>query len=319
MTPLQSQVLSILTERKNTFVSGEIIAEKLSVSRTAVMKAVNSLKENGYAITSVPRLGHRLEQVPDILDADSIRHRLLEKNVEADVVVFQTIDSTNTEGKKRADHLSRPLLLLAEEQTMGRGRQGHSFYSPRTTGLYMSLVVPVSLPLTTIAFCTQAMAVAAARTVEALGGPALQIKWVNDLYLADRKVAGILTEAVTDLETQQATAVICGIGINLTTKDFPETIMSTAGALGRMDRNILAAEINALFLKMINELPDTDLWLNEYRQRSLVLKRTLSFSVNGHVYHAVGKEIDDQGRLVVGFKDGNTMTLSSGEISVIPE
>ena len=319
MTPLQSQVLSILTERKNTFVSGEIIAEKLSVSRTAVMKAVNSLKENGYAITSVPRLGHRLEQVPDILDADSIRHRLLEKNVEADVVVFQTIDSTNTEGKKRADHLSRPLLLLAEEQTMGRGRQGHSFYSPRTTGLYMSLVVPVSLPLTTIAFCTQAMAVAAARTVEALGGPALQIKWVNDLYLADRKVAGILTEAVTDLETQQATAVICGIGINLTTKDFPETIMSTAGALGRMDRNILAAEINALFLKMINELPDTDLWLNEYRQRSLALKRTLSFSVNGHVYHAVGKEIDDQGRLVVGFKDGNTMTLSSGEISVIPE
>ena len=319
MTPLQSQVLSILTERKNTFVSGEIIAEKLSVSRTAVMKAVNSLKENGYAITSVPRLGHRLEHVPDILDADSIRHRLLEKNVEADVVVFQTIDSTNTEGKKRADHLSRPLLLLAEEQTMGRGRQGHSFYSPRTTGLYMSLVVPVSLPLTTIAFCTQAMAVAAARTVEALGGPALQIKWVNDLYLADRKVAGILTEAVTDLETQQATAVICGIGINLTTKDFPETIMSTAGALGRMDRNILAAEINALFLKMINELPDTDLWLNEYRQRSLVLKRTLSFSVNGHVYHAVGKEIDDQGRLVVGFKDGNTMTLSSGEISVIPE
>ena len=319
MTPLQSQVLSILKERKNTFVSGEIIAEKLSVSRTAVMKAVNSLKENGYAITSVPRLGHRLEQVPDILDADSIRHRLLEKNVEADVVVFQTIDSTNTEGKKRADHLSRPLLLLAEEQTMGRGRQGHSFYSPRTTGLYMSLVVPVSLPLTTIAFCTQAMAVAAARTVEALGGPALQIKWVNDLYLADRKVAGILTEAVTDLETQQATAVICGIGINLTTKDFPETIMSTAGALGRMDRNILAAEINALFLKMINELPDTDLWLNEYRQRSLVLKRTLSFSVNGHAYHAVGKEIDDQGRLVVGFKDGNTMTLSSGEISVIPE
>ena len=319
MTPLQSQVLSILKERKNTFVSGEIIAEKLSVSRTAVMKAVNSLKENGYAITSVPRLGHRLEQVPDILDADSIRHRLLENNVEADVVVFQTIDSTNTEGKKRADHLSRPLLLLAEEQTMGRGRQGHSFYSPRTTGLYMSLVVPVSLPLTTIAFCTQAMAVAAARTVEALGGPALQIKWVNDLYLADRKVAGILTEAVTDLETQQATAVICGIGINLTTKDFPETIMSTAGALGRMDRNILAAEINALFLKMINELPDTDLWLNEYRQRSLVLNRTLSFSVNGHVYHAVGKEIDDQGRLVVGFKDGNTMTLSSGEISVIPE
>lgn len=319
MTPLQSQVLSILKERKNTFVSGEIIAEKLSVSRTAVMKAVNSLKENGYAITSVPRLGHRLEQVPDILDADSIRHRLLEKNVEADVVVFQTIDSTNTEGKKRADHLSRPLLLLAEEQTMGRGRQGHSFYSPRTTGLYMSLVVPVSLPLTTIAFCTQAMAVAAARTVEALWGPALQIKWVNDLYLADRKVAGILTEAVTDLETQQATAVICGIGINLTTKDFPETIMSTAGALGRMDRNILAAEINALFLKMINELPDTDLWLNEYRQRSLVLNRTLSFSVNGHVYHAVGKKIDDQGRLVVGFKDGNTMTLSSGEISVIPE
>ena len=319
MTPLQSQVLSILKERKNTFVSGEIIAEKLSVSRTAVMKAVNSLKENGYAITSVPRLGHRLEQVPDILDADSIRHRLLEKNVEADVVVFQTIDSTNTEGKKRADHLSRPLLLLAEEQTMGRGRQGHSFYSPRTTGLYMSLVVPVSLPLTTIAFCTQAMAVAAARTVEALWGPALQIKWVNDLYLADRKVAGILTEAVTDLETQQATAVICGIGINLTTKDFPETIMSTAGALGRMDRNILAAEINALFLKMINELPDTDLWLNEYRQRSLVLNRTVSFSVNGHVYHAVGKKIDDQGRLVVGFKDGNTMTLSSGEISVIPE
>ena len=319
MTVLQARVLEMLEERRGSFLSGEIMAEKLNVSRTAVMKAVKSIKDQGFVITSVRRMGYRLDGVPDVLDAEKIRKQLRDSGWDVTVEVFRSIDSTNNEGKKRAHDLNKPVLLVAEEQTMGRGRQGHSFYSPAKTGLYMSIVIPTALSLKTVALCTQLMAVAAVRAVDKLHGPYLRIKWVNDLYLDTKKTAGILTEAVTDLESQRVTAVVCGIGINLTTSEFPDDICRSAGALGQLERNGLAAEITGEFLKLTKELPDTSPWMDEYRQRSLVLGRPLSFTLNGQDYHAVGKEIDGQGRLVVELEKGSLLTLSSGEVSVIPE
>ncbi len=318
MTPLQISVLKALENRNGSYISGEQLAGELEVSRTAVMKAVHSLRNQGYCISSVRRLGYKLDRTPDQLNAETIRGLLMHSGFNVDVQAYKTIDSTNNEGKRLAHNLKKPLLLLAEEQTMGRGRQGHSFYSPASTGLYMTIVVPSSLPLETIALCTQAMAVAAYRAVTASGGPELSIKWVNDLYLGEKKTAGILTEAVTDLETMRATAVVCGIGLNLTTLQFPDDIMNKAGSIGALDRNSLAVGITTHFLALFKELPDTSGWLKTYKERSLVLHKKLSFSMNGNEYQAVGKEIDDQGRLIVELEDGSETTLSSGEISIIP-
>ena len=319
MTALQTRILALLEEQPGRFVSGARMAEELRVSRTAIMKAVAALQNDGYTITAARRLGYRLDRLPEKLDATVIRNDLQRRGLDVEILVFQTIDSTNNEGKKRTHDLQTPTLLLAEEQTQGRGRQGRSFYSPPGTGLYMSIVAPTRLALTDAALCTQLMAVAAARAVDALGGPTLQVKWVNDLYLHGRKTAGILTEAITDLETGSLTAVVCGIGLNLTTEAFPDGIMDIAGSMGQLNRNELAAAITFHFLTMMKELPDTTAWLDEYRSRSLVLNHALRFAKDGREYHGTGKEIDDQGRLVVSLEDGSEVTLSSGEVSVRPD
>ena len=320
MTSVKDRVWLALSGRPGEYQSGEELARNMQVSRAAVWKAVRELIREGNSIQAVPRQGYRLVKPVNQLRSAEIQ-ALLKAQGEEDIAVccYPTIDSTNTEARRQAQTFSTPAVFAAEEQTAGRGRQGHSFYSPAKTGLYMSIVIPMALPLKTVALCTQLMAVAAVRAVDKLHGPFLRIKWVNDLYLDTKKTAGILTEAVTDLESQRVTAVVCGIGINLTTSEFPDDICRSAGALGQLERNGLAAEITGEFLKLTKELPDISLWMDEYRQRSLVLGRPLSFTLNGQDYHAVGKEIDGQGRLVAELENGSLLTLSSGEVSVIPE
>ena len=318
MTPLQFKVLRAIETRRDLFVSVEMLTKELHVSRSAIMQSINSLEQNGYRFDSLNCLEYRLEYSPDIIDSEYIHSLLNEDGLDVDVRTYLTIDSTNNEGKRLAHDLKRPLLLIAEEQTMGRGRQGHTFYSPPKTGLYMSVVVPSSLPLGIMALCTQLMAVAAYQAVIESGGPELTIKWVNDLYLGNKKTAGILTEAVTGLETLHAYAVICGIGLNLTTFQFPNEIINKAGSLGAINRNKLASRITARFLLFMNELPSTSGWLDIYRERSLVIGKSVSFVQNGQTYQGIGKEIDDQGRLIVRLVDGSEFTLSSGEVSIIP-
>lgn len=316
MTELQDRILSMLIERDGAYLSGEAMAETLGVSRAGVLKAIRALQADGYEIQSTRRLGHRLAVAPAALNADYMEARLRALELDMRVIARRTIDSTNNEGKKEAHGLTRPLLIAADEQTAGRGRRGHTFYSPAGSGLYMSVVAPTQLPIREAALCTQAMAVAAMEAIEALSGPTVWIKWVNDLFVSGRKVAGILTEAVTNLETQDTEAVVCGIGFNLTTEAFPEEIRHTAGSLGALNRNELAVLTAAAFLRWMRQLPDTTGWLDKYRARSLAIKNPLSFEKEGRLYHGVGEAIDDQGRLLVRLETGESVVLSSGEISI---
>ena len=225
MNELQNRVLSMLIRRDGAYLSGEAMAESLHVTRAGVLKAIRALQAEGYMVQSVRRIGHRLVGPPPVLNAEYIETRLQAVGLDLWVRVFDTIDSTNNEGKRGAHHLIRPQLIAADTQTAGRGRRCHSFYSPPGSGLYMSVVVPTSLPMSDAALSTQVMAVAASRAIESLDGPPIRIKWVNDLYHGKKKVAGILTEAVTDLETQRTEAIVCGIGLNLTTEAFPEELI----------------------------------------------------------------------------------------------
>ncbi len=319
LTSVQQGILTTLTQAEDQFVSGEQMASRFGVSRAAVMKSVHALLARGYQIESVRNRGYCLRALPDQLSEAAILERLRAGGVSADVHVFDIIDSTNNEAKRRAHDLARPLLLVADQQLNGRGRQGHSFYSPSSTGLYMTVVWPTALSLDTAALCTQVMAVAAATVIEECSGLSPMIKWVNDLFLNRKKIAGILTEAVADPEQQAICAVVCGIGINLTTERFPSEIAEVAGSLGAINRNVLAADITAAFLRMSAALPRTDHWLDAYRERSMALGRPLSFSKNGQSYHGMGKKIDDQGHLTVQLDDGTDCTLSSGEISIHPD
>ena len=319
MPDLKQQVLLSLKKNQGRFLSGEALAKGCGVSRAAVWKAIRALTAEGCDIEAVTRLGYRLRAEADLLRTEEIRLRLTELGTQADVICFSAIDSTNTEARRRAQELSGPLLLAAEKQTAGRGRQGHSFYSPEGSGLYMTVALPIRLPLPDAALATQAMAVAALNAVRDAGGPELGIKWVNDLYYQGKKVAGILTEAISDLESGQTAVLLCGIGYNLTTSVFPEELAGKAGGIGRLNRNELAARTAAGFLRLAAALPDTSLWMDKYRERSIVLGRGLSFTQDGVQYRAVAEKIDERGSLVVRLADSSLRTLSSGEISILPD
>lgn len=233
--------------------------------------------------------------------------------------IYDVIDSTNTEAKRlfisgEAGHGS---LIVANKQTMGRGRLGRSFYSPEDTGLYMSVIIcPPSAPspatkLTAIA------AIAVCRAIEA-SCPELspEIKWVNDIYIGGRKVCGILAEGIIKPGDNALSAVIVGIGVNCTTARFPDEISGIAGSLGtELSRGKLCGDTCDNLLDLCQRSGEP--WLiEEYRRRSMVLGREVHCFGSGVDIYARAVDIDETGGLIVEGEDGQRYTLCSGEISL---
>lgn len=247
------------------------------------------------------------------------------------VIVFDEIDSTNDEAKRllQSDDVEDGLYLIANAQTAGRGRQGHSFYSPADTGLYVSMVRtdPEVLHPATLSKMTLAAAVATAEAIEEAAGVSPKIKWVNDLYYNDRKVCGILTESVGWLDDRPR-AVVIGIGINCSTVLFPEDIMDTAGALTTgdidfIDRNRLAVALRARLLYWTEHLTDP-LLLREYRNRSYLTGKEIMFERDHQKFRGIARDIDDKGRLLVELtsalipeSEDQLVALDSGEVHLI--
>ena len=241
-----------------------------------------------------------------MLNAEKIKDLIHAKYPEADVRVFDTTDSTNTRAKE--DKTLSLGMICARAQTAGRGRQGHSFYSPADTGLYMTAVLPLT-PMQAYEFSlTAAAAVACVRAIGRVCKKTPLIKWVNDLYLSGKKIAGILTEA-------DSNRVIVGIGINVTTDIFPPDL-PRAGSLG-IDANLseLAA---AVFLELADmALKGDGSFMAEYRSLSMLLGKRISYMQNGILTEAEATAIDDMGRLEVRLDSGERVLLSSGEVNIV--
>ena len=304
----------ILNELKLTdgFVSGEVLAHRFSKSRAAVWKAVKALRKDGYVIESVTNRGYRFSSENDILSADIIKSRL---SCNVNVYYYDSIDSTNTQAKRLInDNDCSDMLVVADEQTNGRGRQGKSFYSPAQTGIYMSLVVHPDIKLQNAVTATTAASVAVCRAIEGLTDLKPKIKWVNDVYLNGRKICGILTEAVSDFETGTVSSVIIGIGMNVSTVNFPSDV-ENAGSLGvNLRRADLIAEIANELMKIT--LGDYKSFIDYYRSRSLILGKKINYIENSRAVTATALEIDEAGGLTVQKENGEILTLRSGEISI---
>ena len=231
------------------------------------------------------------------------------------VRAYESIDSTNSEAKRRAGLDGDICLYAAAHQSAGRGRRGHSFYSPMGAGLYMTLSLPASKDSADIQLMTCAAAVACCEAIAKLSDKRPMIKWVNDIIIDEKKTAGILTELASD-EKNQPTAVVIGIGLNLTTEDFPEEFADKAGVLGDIDPNMLCAEITNSLCGYYEALPERG-FMEKYRALSLCIGRTVSFMKDGKEHTAEAVDIALDGGLVVEEK-GIISTLFSGEISVKP-
>ena len=196
----KEQLLRLLEDNRERHVSGAAMAKAIGVSRNAVWKAVKALRAEGYAIDAVTNRGYALSQENDLLSPQGIERFLPDSHAFA-VTVRKRVDSTNAEARRRAlEGAAEGTVVVAEEQTAGKGRPGKTFFSPAATGLYLSIVLRPTLAADRGQFITCAAAVACAQAIEQVTGAESLIKWVNDIYCDGRKVAGILTEGVVDME-----------------------------------------------------------------------------------------------------------------------
>ena len=321
------EVLAQLEKSKPLSVSGASIAKGLNVSRTAVWKAVEELRLNGYEIEAVTNKGYRLVEGPDRIYAEGIRAGLASEYRGAKIFVLQSAGSTNDEAKLLAvNGAAHGTLIAAEEQTKGRGRFSRTFHSPPGTGLYMSVVLKPRLHLADALHVTAAAALAVCRAVRELTGFSPAIKWVNDIYLDGLKICGILTEASSDSESGEISSMVVGIGINLSARpgDFPPELRGAAGSIypggsSPVTRNALAASVYNELLRLCGEqgIAGSGI-MREYRALSCVIGKHIKYVRGTDSGEGVALDIDDGGRLLVAKSDGigGTIALNSGEVTI---
>ena len=319
----KEKLLALLEDSKGTFFSGEEIARTLQVSRAAVWKAVNALREDGYTIDAATNKGYRLSPDSDILSPQGIRRFLKPEYRDLDLTVLPTAPSTNALVREKANQ-GRPegCVIVACEQTDGRGRYGRQFFSPIDSGVYLSLLLRPTAYSPQQATClTAAAAAAMCQAIEAVTGQQPGIKWVNDIFLHGKKVCGILTEAAVGLETGALDYMVLGAGVNLypPVKGFPEEIQPIAGSV--LERSCPEAK-NRLVGEFLNRFwdfythPKCRTYLEDYRSRSLAIGQNVTVLSAGRAVSAYAYGIDDDFRLLVRYENGDTEALSYGEIRI---
>jgi BirA family biotin operon repressor/biotin-[acetyl-CoA-carboxylase] ligase len=301
--------------------SGQQLADTLNVTRASVWKSIKALQDEGYKIVATTNRGYVLEETNDILSEQSLRACLGEEYRDVDIFTFKTSPSTNAEAMTRLMNggLTHGTLIVADEQTKGRGRMGKSFFSPKS-GIYMSVCLCKSIErMQDVMVITPAAAVAVRSAIAKLTGIDAKIKWVNDIYIDKKKVCGILTQADIDFESGKAGTFIVGIGINFVEQDFPDEIKQRACALFQgqptITRSQLIGEIYRNLIKLTDDLTDRRFMLS-YKQHSLVMNREISYTYNGEDKSGKVIDIDGDGGLVVQENGGGIRNLTCGEISI---
>ncbi len=248
----------------------------------------------------------------------SINAENISKNLKnnINVLCFDTIDSTNNKAKLTSETSNDfPGLIVARHQTAGRGRLGRAFYSPKDTGLYMSLVLKVKADslIQNLQKTTCCAAVAVAQAIDDLAKTSTKIKWVNDILLNNKKVSGILCELVCDKENIPK-CIIVGVGVNLTTSNFPEDINGKASSIGEVDPNALCAKIADNIIYEYENI-EKNLFMKTYKEKNICLGQQITYEQQGVVHNAKAVDIDKSGSLIV-IENNRKKSLSFGEISI---
>ena len=322
-------VLLYLQEHTGEPISGEIMALALNKSRTSIWKAIQSLKKEGYSIESSTNKGYTLSQNNDVLSEQQITQELIQQHhpIDWNIQTMESTTSTNDLAKIYANHNSTtPAIFISEEQTAGRGRLGRTFVSPSKTGLYISLCLFPTIALEDLSLITCATAVACIETLEQLTGKSLNIKWVNDLFYQDKKVGGILTEVISDFESQQVQSLIVGMGINLidSPQSFPEELHSIVGSIfsskkeydnSSFNRNHFIAQFLEKWTFYYQNLSKRN-FIESYKEHSNVISKFVNVFEGNQTYSAYAKDIDENGHLIIEKEDNTLHSLSYGEVSI---
>lgn len=321
---MKEKILKLLKEKNGDFLSGQEISEQFGVSRTAVWKDINALKNQGYEIESVSKKGYRLISSPDILTYEEIEPLLNTKFIGRKIRYFDSIDSTNVKAKELAnDGEADGAVVISEEQTMGKGRLGRSFISPKGKGIWMSIILRPEIEPQSASIITQ-IAAAAVNSAAAEMEIKTQIKWPNDIIVNDKKVCGILTEMNAELTNINYVIIGIGININVDEEDFTEEVRKKAGSFKtETGKSIDRKKFLAAFLNNFEELYESFIVNNNIkktikicRDNSVLIGKEINVIKRGNAVKAKALDINDEGLLIVEYESGKTENLISGEVSI---
>ncbi|MCR4649444.1 MAG: biotin--[acetyl-CoA-carboxylase] ligase [Lachnospiraceae bacterium] len=364
----KDKVLKLLKENANSYISGQDIADRLYITRAGIWKIIKKLKEEGYDIESVTNRGYRLSTSFDTVNADFIKeelapgicpefHSFTEVSSTNDVAkeIFSTkksfhsvyeesFSSSKSEDKKtdisddkKHNKNSKEniftagasdILVISDSQTSGRGRKGRSFYSPKDTGVYLSLLIRPEIPFSKATYLTCIAAESIVLSIKEVLNIDVTIKWVNDIFFEDRKIAGILTETFGSLEEEYPEYIIVGVGINVYpfSGKMPASLKNKAGFLIKDGKpidnlkNLLCIHFVRNFYRFLKEF-DTKSFLEGYRAHSNLIGKYVVINPTADTAaaksYALVTGIDDNCRLLVKYDDGKKEALLGKDVSVV--
>ncbi|MFV0440858.1 MAG: biotin--[acetyl-CoA-carboxylase] ligase [Lachnospirales bacterium] len=319
---LKEKVIEYLEENPDKLVTGGQMALKFDVSRTAIWKTINTLKNEGYKIESVRNSGYRLSESSDTLSKTVIKNIATTDVIGQEIEIHKVLPSTNTYVKNSFNINSfEGYTVIADGQSQGRGRHGKSFCSPEQNGIYMSILLKPNIDFDKVSMITICTAVAVCNGIEkSVNMPLdLGIKWVNDLFIGNKKLCGILTEASISMETTDLEYVVVGIGVNTgevdeTVRDIATSLYLETGTKGH--RNKIIGEILNEFEKVYNDFikGNTNIIIDEYNKRLFIKNRKVEITYGKEVLCAKVIEVSYKGHLIVEKETGDRLEISSGEI-----
>lgn len=321
---MKEEILKLLKEGKGAFVSGTEISKKFGVTRTAIWKYMNQIKSEGYVVESVPKHGYRLVSSPDILTGEEIKENLNTDFIGRKIVHFSSIQSTNEKAKEIArEDGNNGTVVISEEQTLGKGRLGRNFISPKGKGIWMSIILKPDIDPMKVSLLTQIAAAALNRALYSMKIKSL-IKWPNDIILNGKKVCGILTEMNCELTKVNFVVLGIGINVNVDDTDFTEEVKAKATSLKietgkKVSRKLLVALILNNFEKMyLDFLKDDNVYaMGICKDDSVLIGKEIRVIRNGKSKNAKAVNLSLDGSLEVKYEDdGETENLISGEVSV---
>jgi len=324
----KQQLLIYLKEGKGIWVSGEFLAHKMAVSRSAIWKHVRNLKDDGYVIESSRKKGYLLRQTSDLLLTDEIREGL-NTNVlgKGEIIYFRETDSTNVRAKYLAGNgAPEGTVVVAEKQTQGRGRKGRYWFSPPGEGIYTSIILRPPISPNEAPKLTLMASVAVAEALLSLTSLKVNIKWPNDILINGRKVAGILTEISTDMD--RIDYVVIGVGVNVNTPreglppDLAQTATSILMETGKPFPRIALLRAYLEWLEIYYETFKTkgfDPVMSRWKNLADIIGRRISVDLMDRVRMGEVLDIDKDGFLILRDREGTIERIISGDVTLLSQ
>ena len=320
---MRARILKLLRQQSQDYLSGEEISRQLAVSRTAVWKHIQELKNHGYEIEAHPRKGYRLKSRPDLLLPEEIRAGLATQLLGKQIVHFYDTSSTNNEAKRlAADDAVEGTIVVSEAQTLGRGRLNRGWFSPPGGGVWVSVILRPPFPPQEAPKCTLMAAVATVEAIREASGLNCGIKWPNDILWQGRKLVGILTEMSVEMDAINFVVLGIGINVSLQESDFPEELRNIGASVSMgAEREVSRVEVLQKLLERLEywyqvvKQEGFEPVLEAWRRESVTLGQPVRVLAGEETYDGVAEELAEDGSLLVRTENGLRRVLA-GDVSL---